>query len=496
MTISLLNASNIRHTAVWVAILGASCAVTTSCQSLRAENAAVKTWAPSVGPNVFDSRIESYTFPNGLRAILAQLPDDPTRDDRVFVGTYVKYGKSSQSGVEVAHMIEHLAANSRKIRRLDRLPDDFDMLDGNAMTRLDYSSLWWVVAPEHVSASIGHRANALAGVENDAAEFDKQIGRVNSEHERGMRRESERGLDSAKLLERSYYGDDALSYEDKISAVNQIDRNAAFAELGAFYRPDSAVLIIAGDFDLDEVARHLSNDLRNIPAREGPDTVRGAALNPYRNMLVETDSRSQVTKVSLGFDLPDRESDDALSFLVFNQFLMGGRQQTDGLRALKRDDAAPLSRVFKGPLAADRIGDNRWYPQDPPILSARSPHYIAQSFEAPGRGDPAYIEQTLKAELDRIISEEMSDDAIEVAKIELLNFLNTFMIAPNRLGLADHLAAFEFIDNDPTRLNRLDDEIMSLDPEDIRSLAQSYLDTRPVRIAIVLPDADADETLR
>lgn len=133
------------------------------------------------------------------------------------------------------------------------------------------------------------------------------------------------------------------------------------------------------------------------------------------------------------------------------------------------------------------IGDGRDYSTDPARLALRSPSYLGMFVDVPGGATAKQVENDVREALKETLTEDLTNDAIAGAKAELVRFLGAWLLSPDLLPLADHLAAFTFIDGTARRLNRLPDEIRAISPDRVRALARRYLKPGGFRLALVVP---------
>lgn len=438
---------------------------------------------PTAAPGTaYASEIEHLRFANGMQAVLARTPPS-SGEPRVFVGLYVRYGSAAESRPELAHLVEHIAANNTPLLQDYTIGDDIRVLASNAMTRTDYSSLWRVVSPNGVDAFIGHRANRVAGVNNDSVVFAREVPRVSGELEREVAAEQQRGPSAAALLARTFRPD-ALTAAERIPLVRNYAAADVFAEIDAFYRPGNSVLVIAGDVDLGATRASLQRRLGGYGSREGRSGAPAPVFPAYAGASVVRSALVSETRVALGLAAPPRLSRDFLAFLIADQLLLGGRAETTSGQFSRSGDA-PLPRRLAASIGGYGFGDGMSYDESPPLLAQVSPSYLRISFTTPS-AEAVTIERAVSEALADIAA-NTSDAEINAARDALVVFLSDWMLSPNLLTMADHLAAFALIDEDATRLSRLQAELEAVRPAAVRSLLAGFSEEGAARLAVVLP---------
>src|SRR6185503_16396642 len=91
--------------------------------------------------------------------------------------------------------------------------------------------------------------------------------------------------------------------------------------------PDNALLVIAGDIDVDSTVRLVRQRLSSFSSRPGPQPALGRSMAPRGPLLIVQDSLVSSTNVGLVFPAPPRNSPDFLAYLVVDQLLFGGRRE-------------------------------------------------------------------------------------------------------------------------------------------------------------------------
>jgi predicted Zn-dependent peptidase len=313
------------------------------------------------------------------------------------------------------------------------------------------------------------------------------VGRVASELERQVGAEVEHGPDPVALLERAFRGP-RPSAAERIPMVRSYLPESSFAAIDSFYRPGNALLVVAGDLELEEASALVKGRLAALPARAGGVGRPSPPFVPYAGPIVARSSRVYGVRVALGLQAPERESPEFLAFLVLDQLLLGGRAGFTQPQEIVRSASAPLARRLAAALGAVDISDGRSYREAPPFLSLGSPSYMKAVFSAPEEHAVAKVEAAITTALDEIRA-ETTDADIAQAKSELADFLSRWMLLPDLPVLGDLLAGFVFIDGDPARLNRLRSEIEAVEPSAVRALLDRYRQDLPPRLAVVLPES-------
>jgi zinc protease len=435
--------------------------------------------------SAFDSEIRDLKFANGMQAVIARTPPIPGRAPRVFVGLYLRYGVATGARPELAHLVEHIGANNRPTLVNYAVPANLTTFGGNAMTRPDFMSFWRTIAPEGLAEIVPNRANRVAGVLDDSAVFAREVGRVAAESERAITRIAARGFEASDILAEAFFGP-LPSLEQLVDSIRHYDRPTVFSQISEYFRPDNALLVVAGDINIDSASAIVRKHLDAYPARRGPGSKTGAAFASAGAPIARTDARADRVRLGIGFPAPPRDGADYLAFMILEQFLLGGRQLASDSASVRRSMDSPLGKRLRSELNADSLEDGVYYSTDPPLLAFRSPTFTRAFVSFP----PRLTADEIAARTRRAIASatsELTDAAIASAKRELIGFLGRWMLSPDLLHLGDHLAAFAFIEGEAARLTRLPAEIEAVPASRVRAAGQRLAAPGGSRIAMVLP---------
>jgi predicted Zn-dependent peptidase len=436
--------------------------------------------------SVFASDLRDTTFRNDMRVVIARTPPVVGRPPRVFVGLYLRYGVPAAERPELAHLVEHVTANNQPTTVNYTLPANLVTFGANAMTRPDFMSFWRTVDPAALPAIIPNRANRVAGVRDDSAIFAREVGRVAAETERAIARIDSSGLQASDVLPTAFLGE-RIPRAALVDTIRRYDRATVFAQIERFVRPDNAVLVVAGDLDVDSTMREIVRHAAAFVSRGPVPTARAPRFVPYRGAIVVRDARITGARVGIGLEAPDRASADYMAFLVLDQYLMGGRQIETDSAPVSRSVESPLGRRLRDALGTMSIDDGRSYETDPPPLAIASPSFLAAYMDMPRPMPSDSIDARVRRAVAAALTTDLTDAAVDDAKRRLLAFYERWFLSPTLLALADHLAAFTLIDDRPARLRDLPSEIRGVTAPQVRRLARTLSEPGKVRVAMVVP---------
>ncbi|MFM7321637.1 MAG: M16 family metallopeptidase, partial [Armatimonadota bacterium] len=223
-------------------------------------------------------------LPNGLDVIAAVRSGTGTVAVQVWYKVGGKDDPAGRSGF--AHLFEHLM-----FKRTRNLPDEgFDRLtedvggENNAYTTPDTTVYHEVVPSEHLETILWAEAERLANLQVTERVFLSERDVVKEEYRQGVLAPPYGRFDDA--IERTAWGDHPYQ-RTVIGNLPELDAarvEEAKAFHAAWYRPDNAVLVVAGDFVPSDADRWIDRYFGRIPA---PARAIGRMSNPVAERTSE-----------------------------------------------------------------------------------------------------------------------------------------------------------------------------------------------------------------
>jgi zinc protease len=220
----------------------------------------------AVAPIDFTDR----TLPNGLRVLLVE--DHRVPSVAINVG-YRVGGKDDPPGRSgFAHLFEHLMFKGTKNTRpetIDRLTEDIGGLN-NAFTADDITNYYEVVPSNYLETLLWAEADRLGSLAVTDEHFQTERDVVIGEYDQRILAEPYGMLD--ELVNREAfavhpYKRGVIGDPENLRAAT-IDDVVAFHR--TFYRPDNAVLVVVGDFDLEQTSTWIDRYFGRIPQPDVP----------------------------------------------------------------------------------------------------------------------------------------------------------------------------------------------------------------------------------
>lgn len=415
--------------------------------------------ALSIPPLDFRER----TLANGLRVVTVEDHSSPTVSVQVWYGVGGKDDPAGRSGF--AHLFEHLMFKSTKhlaSEQFDRLTEDVGG-SNNASTREDITNYFAVVPSNHLQRLLWAEAERMSNLDVNEANFKSERAVVQEEYRQHVLADPY-GRFFEALAPRSYavhpYRRGVIGNIAELDAASLDDVRAFHA---TFYRPDNALLLVAGDFDPKELDGWIDRYFGAIPRPSTP-IPRVALAEPPRTADVtyrETGPNVPLPAVALTWLGPPARSPDAAALRVAAALLASGDS----------------SRLHESLVYRRQIAQQAGFSLDPTLDAGL---IVAYAIGAKGSA-PATLAVALKGEVERLAKGPIAP--AELAKVKLQLVTHALEERETPIGKAMALGDAVVYRGDASYANRDLDELAAVTAADVQRVLRRYvLDGKQVTI--------------
>ena len=349
-----------------------------------------------------DAGVKNFLLDNGMEVVV--IPDH--RAPIVTHMVWYKIGSADEppgkSGI--AHFFEHLmfkATTNHAAGEFDRAVAEIGG-SNNAFTSYDYTAFHETVAPSALEQMMGFEADRMRNLilTDDVIKTERDVileerrSRIDSNPQAVLDEEVD-----ATLWQNQPYRIPVIGWMQEMEQLNRTDAKAFYDK---YYRPNNAVLIVAGDVDPDAVKAMAERTYGKVA--RGPDLPpRIRPVEPEQNTrrtVTLTDARVSVPSFSTQWVVPSyhtAEPGEAEALDLLAEILGGGnRSRLYQQLVVKQGIASQAEAYFQGTM-----------------LDATN----FTVYGAP-RGDArlADVEAAVDAEIARVVKDGVTDDELERAK--------------------------------------------------------------------------------
>ncbi|MCW5724772.1 MAG: insulinase family protein [Maricaulaceae bacterium] len=411
----------------------------------------------------FHVDIRYHTLDNGLRVVLAPDSTVPTATVAVYYGVGFRNEPRGRTGF--AHLFEHLMFQGS-----ENLPKgEFDgLIYGaggilNGTTRYDFTNYFEVFPSNALEAVLWAEADRMARPVIDQEVLDNQREVVRNEVFGNVINQPYGGwiwIDLPILANENWHN--AHNFYGDLSDLDAASLEDAVAFFETYYPPNNAVLVVAGDIDPDETLAWVERYFGDIPAGAPlPEIDISEPRQEAEKSGHIDDPLAPQPALAFAYHMPERGTPEYYAMAMLDQLLLQGDDSLLHQAIVIRGGYA--SAVFGGVNLLGNI-----YNYDGPML------WTAGMIHDSGV-EAATIMQAVDEVIESLRAEPVRQEDLDRARTKLRSQFYSIVDTSTRFGLVDLLAAFALFDDDPERINRIEDGFDQVTPELIQATAREYL---------------------
>lgn len=408
-----------------------------------------------------------FTLENGLHVILHEDHSTPIVAVNVCYHVGSKNEKPDKTGF--AHLFEHLMFDGSKNVKRGEFDKYISQAGGydNAYTTEDKTNYYEVLPSNYLELALWLESDRM--LEFSIQEISLVTQREVVKEERRWRYEN-RPYGSAwiKISEKSFkkhpYRWPVIGYQEHLDKASMDDVKEFYE---TFYVPNNAVLVIAGDIDIEKTKKLVEKYFADIP--KGPDNIPHPSPEdePLENEIREVveDINAPLPAVFMSYRIPEEGNPDSYALALLSNILSVGESSRLYQRLVYKDKIANEVETYS---------DSREHPGLFLIYAIANPGFSSDT-----------LEKVIDEEIDKIKNYGVEEKELEKAK----NKIESALVSARQTvqGKADLLAHYYTFYKNPALVNREIDKYRSVTVEDIKRVAQIYLDSKRRVILHYLP---------
>lgn len=407
-----------------------------------------------------------YDLPNGLKVLLHEDHSTPIVAVSVMYHVGSKNEKPKRSGF--AHFFEHLLFEGSENIKRGEFDDYINNAGGmnNANTWYDRTYYYEVLPSNQLALGLWLESERMlhAKVENAGIETQRQV--VKEE-----RRQRVDNQPYGRLLEETLkrvftthpYKSSVIGSMEDLDAAVEMDYKQFYQD---FYRPDNAILAIAGDIDVAQTKKLIDLYFKDIPRGKSEIQRKFPQEPPMTRTVRDTVfDNVQLPAVVYGYHIPAQGTKDFYAVKMLGMLLSQGESSRMQKTIVDEQQKAVFAGSF--PLELEDPGAN--------ICFA-----IANMGVDPGE---------LEKSMDAVITDVQTNLIPETEFQKLQNQIeNDFITANNTVaGIAESLANYEMYFGDANLINTELERYRKVTREDIRAAANKYFNKNARVVLYWLP---------
>ena len=430
---------------------------------------------PALAPTPGGLNIETqyYTLPNGLKVVLSRDPTVPTATVAIYYGIGFRLEPQNRTGF--AHLFEHLMFQGSQHApkgAFDKIIYNSGGVN-NGSTRFDFTNFYEVVPSNALEPVLWVEGDRMRGLDLTPEALKNQQGVVTNEVKVNVINQPYGGwpwLDVPQVANVNWHN--AHNFYGDLRDIEAATATDAKQFFDGFYRPNNAVLVVAGDIDYAQTRALIDKYFAGIPAGakvQFPDI--SEPRQEQERFKVEQDALAPRPAFTAAWHVPPRDTPEWYAMGLLDQILVEG-QDSRLYKKLVRETG-----IAGGIQGGINVGLGNMYNYNGPMLWTVGLIH-----------DPSKSKEEITAALDSVIDDvrtnPVSADELERARTKIRSNLYNVADPSTRFGLVDMLAVGAMWENDPGWVNKLEAGFDRVTPELILATAKEYL--RPTNRTIVL----------
>ncbi|MEO7272144.1 MAG: pitrilysin family protein [Vicinamibacterales bacterium] len=432
------------------------------------------------GSTALNIPVEYHTLSNGLKVVLSRDATSPTAVVGVYYNIGFRIEPKERTGF--AHLFEHMmfqgSQHLGKNAFIGLVESNGGVLNGS--TRFDFTNYYEIIPRQTLETVLWAEADRMRGLDITQDNLTNQQGVVKNEVKVNVLNQPYGGfpwLDLPQIANTNWYNAHNFYGDlEHLDAATLADVRQFFK---TYYTPSNAVLVVSGDIEPAQTlawVRQYFGGIPSTPRQPQPDIAEPRQEQEKRTN--KADPLATRPALAVGYHAPERHSAEFYAMGLIDQLLLQG-SDSRLYESLVRKKG--LTGGVSGGINED-LGN---------MFDIKGPALWALSLIHDADKTPDEILKALDEEVTRLQTTPVSKAELDLALVKQRSRLYGEYESQVGFGRANLLAAFALFDDDPGRINRLDDEFRKVTPALIQKTAREYLRSTNRTILTITPKAAA-----
>ncbi len=434
---------------------------------------------PPVAGQAGEIGYESFALPNGLRVLYSEDHSTPIVTVDVWYNTGSRNERPGRSGF--AHLFEHMMfQGSTHVKKAEH----FQLIQRaggtvNGTTAEDRTTYYETVPSNRLNLALWLEADRMRSLAVTEENLHNQRETVKEERRLGV---DNQPYSAAFIDGMTWPYDSAACFAYAHTVIGSMaDLNAAqLADVRAFfdtyYAPNNATLVVVGDFRPLELRRLVNQYFATIPSHPDPAPVAcDFRIAPGIQRREVQDAHANLPAVARIYRVPPHGDSDTRPLELLNIILGQGESSRLNVAVVRREKAALGTQVVLNPYE-----------------SRRGPGVLLALAIANQGVDVHRLDTLVAAQLDSIRTAGVTAEELTKAKNTFrANYIHT---RETTLGRAEELHHYDMFHASLAEINTDLDRYLAVTADDIRRVANKYLDPANAVVVIIRPASAASST--
>lgn len=425
----------------------------------------------------FTVPVEYYKLANGLKVVLSPNATAPTVTVAVYYHIGFRIEPKDRTGF--AHLFEHMmfqgSQNLGKMEFIRLVQNSGGTMNGS--TRFDFTNYFEILPAHKLETALWAEADRMRGLDISQENLTNQQGVVINEVKVNVLNQPYGGfpwLDMPQYANENwynnhnFYGDLADLEAAKLEDVKQFFQT--------YYSPNNSVLVVTGGFESASAKNMIEKYFGSIPSAEL--AVKPDINEPRQEKMkrfTKVDPLAQRPALAFAYHMPERNTPEYYAMGLADQILLQG---SDSKLYQKLVQEKGLTGSVDGGI---NLLGNMFNYDGPMLWMAYLFHDTEVSADT--------ILQALSQVIEDFVIQPVDEETMVRARVKMRSNLYSSIDDYFGFGLADLLASFALFDDDPSRINQLEQEFLAVTPQLIQQTVREYLLSSNQTVLIIEPKA-------
>lgn len=423
----------------------------------------------------FKVPVEYYKLDNGLKVVLSEDKTSPT----VVVGVYYNIGFriEPKNRTGFAHLFEHMmfqgSENLGKMEFIKLVQTNGGVLNGS--TRFDFTNYFEIMPSHKLETALWAEADRMRGLDITQDNLTNQQGVVKNEVRVNVLNQPYGGfpwLDMPQYANKNWYN--SHNFYGDLADLDSARLEDVHDFFKTYYSPNNAAIAIVGNFNQADAKKWVEQYFGNIPAvdlPQKPDLTEPKQTEEKR--FTKEDKLANKPAIAIAYKMPERNTPEYYAMGLIDQLLLQGSDSKLHQRLVQE-------KGYTGNVSGGINYLGNMFNYNGPML------WMADLIHDAGVSSDSIIQQ-----VDEAVAElnSVSQEELDLAIVKMRSNLYDNLSQLYGFGTADLLASFALFDDDPSRINTLENEFRKVTPEIVKRTVAEYL--RPTNRTIVTVDPKA-----
>jgi zinc protease len=424
--------------------------------------------------------VDYFKLPNGLKVVLSRDTTAPVAVVAVYYAIGFRIEPRDRTGF--AHLFEHMmfqgSENLGKMEFIRLVQSNGGVLNGS--TRFDFTNYFEVVPAHALETALWAEADRMKGLAITGENLKNQQEVVKNEVKVNVLNQPYGGfpwLDLPQYANSNWYN--AHNFYGDLAHLDAATLEDVASFFKTFYAPNNSVLVVVGDFDSAQTKAWVEKYFTSVPASKLPQKADiSEPRQEKEKRATKDDALATRPAIAIGYHAPPQNTPEYYAMGLLDQVLVQGKDSRLYQALVQRTG---LTGGVEGGINSG-LGD---------MFNVNGPTLWDVSLFYDKDKTSGEILRVFDVEIERVRTTPVDQATLDRALVKVRSSLYDKMEQFGGFGKADLLASFALFDDDPGKINRIEEEFRKVTPALMQKTAQEYLRPGNRTILVIEPKAPA-----